>query len=252
MTSPGEAHSSAQSEAERDVLNRVRSELNRLGPPAAAATPRSGGEVMELVNSLFPAAGVPASSYDPRRADPRDILTTFGETEYRDRTLSVRYRDEASLRRGLATIAHAYGWLVEEEVVVPGWGRIDLVLREKESSPPRLVELKRELRKPASVRRAFQQADGYGRWWTQKHNESCTVSLAGAVVDAQVMSSVASAYPEVDGCTVADLMGRLRIWDNVRLRLSRALERQADLARLSAVYEAAREELRTRSGQLPA
>lgn len=66
MTSPGDTHSGpASSEADRAVLIRVWSELNRLGPPAAAETPRSGGEVMELVNSLFPAAGVPASSYDP-------------------------------------------------------------------------------------------------------------------------------------------------------------------------------------------
>lgn len=192
----------------------------------------------EPVNSLDQALELfSAVASPPDPTDRRDLGSIFGKTDVREGRTWVRFNNEAELRRALATIAHGYGWLVEEEVVVPGWGRIDLVLRQSELSHPRLVELKLDLRKPSAIRRAFQQADGYGRWWVQHHCEPATVTLAGADVDAEAMDPVARAYPEVGWRTVSDLMARLCTWDDPRLRRHRAISRRRRIADLAALYD---------------
>lgn len=154
-----------------------------------------------------------------------------------DGRLTVEYRDEASLRSGLAVLASANGWLVQEEVVVPGWGRIDLVLRDDPLSYAFLVELKVDLSKPSAIRRAFQQADGYGRWWISEKQEPCQALLVAAKYHGSAISRVASAYPEVAWYPATDFSYFLeRDGDRVRRGL-RASSRLEALRQLVAVYE---------------
>lgn len=179
--------------------------------------------------------------------DPRDLGQVFG-TVYRNElgTISVGAgATEADLRRNLASAAHAYGWLVEEEVVVPGWGRIDLILRDGRSAPA-LIELKLDLTKPAQIRRAFQQTDGYGRWWAQERGESADTILVGLKVDSVAMNAVYRAYPHVGWRTAAELLGEMahRGDEEARLlRRGRCTNRLADMRGLTGAYEAARKSL---------
>lgn len=120
----------------------------------------------------------------------------------------LTYTDEASVRRALARLARAYGWaIVREEVVVPGWGRIDLVLQPvSERCTPFLIEIKLDLSKPARVRRAFQQADGYGRWWEKQTGDRSYPVLTYCTGNHDLIKSVGDAYPSVSHRTVGDLM----------------------------------------------
>lgn len=169
--------------------------------------------------------------------DPRDLRQTFGSVFVQDQVIMVTNGPaEADMRRNLATFAHAFGWLVQEEVVVPGWGRIDLVLRDG-VSVTRLVELKLDLTKPARIRRAFQQADGYGRWWTQSYDVPADVSLVGAKLDRQACAPVAGAYPSV-GCTdISGLMWLIKYSGSKRTRLTRAARRVMAVDRVAAVCQ---------------
>lgn len=153
--------------------------------------------------------------------------------------------NEASLRRNLASAAHAYGWLVEEEVVVPGWGRIDIIIRDGLSAPT-LIELKLDLTKPARIRRAFQQTDGYGRWWAQERGEAVDTILVGLHVDEAAMTAVYRAYPHVGWCNAAGLLEKFasRGSEEARvLRRRRCVDRLANLRGIVSAYEAAREAL---------
>jgi hypothetical protein len=159
--------------------------------------------------------------------DRRDLRSVFGSVFVQDEVIMVTNGPtEADLRRNLATFAHAFGWLVQEEVVVPGWGRIDLVLRDGVSAT-RLVELKLDLTKPARIRRAFQQADGYGRWWSQSYDVPADVSLVGAKLDRQACVPAVGAYPSV-GCTdISGLLWLIKHSGDRRMRLTRATKRVA-------------------------
>lgn len=141
----------------------------------------------------------------------------------------VRYQSEADLRRALANLARLCGWLVEEEVVVPGWGRIDIVLREDPTTPPRLVELKLELLKPSQVRRGFQQADGYGRWWTKTKEEPAETYLVAAEHAKEHVSSIGDAYPSVEFLPVPHFMTSLWVWGDTTLRASCAADQLAEM-----------------------
>lgn len=149
----------------------------------------------------------------------------------------VRFADESGLRSALGVLAGAYGWLVQEETVVPGWGRIDLTLRDDPSSAPHLVELKVDLLKPAQVRRAFQQADGYGRWWAAEHGEACSSYLVAASHDRVAVERVERAYPEVRFLPVAGFMAWLSTAGNSARRAMRASHRRSQLRDLLAVHE---------------
>lgn len=130
----------------------------------------------------------------------------------------IRYRSESDLRASLAEVAALFGWDVEEEVVVPGWGRIDLVLRPSRVAKPYLVELKLALKKPNEVRRAFQQADGYGRWWTKEKGEANTPLVVADAPNLSIVTPVADAYPAIPFRTVDDFLNGLRDWHPVRER----------------------------------
>ena len=138
--------------------------------------------------------------------NPRDLEAVFGGIGFADeRPAILSTTVEADFRRSLASFAYAYGWTVQEEVVIPGWGRIDIVL--DAAGQTFLIELKIDLTKPARIRRAFQQADGYGRWWSANRGRPADVFLCGAQVDDQAVSSVAFAYPMVGAKSVPALLG---------------------------------------------
>lgn len=147
----------------------------------------------------------------------------------------ISYRTEADMRRGLAKLAYAYGWNVQEEVVIPVWGRIDLVLWDPTPGSI-LIELKRELAKPSEVRRGFQQADGYGRWWTSNRGEPARVILAAGAVSVDV-APVADAYPEVQFHTIGQVMAGLGAWGDLRHRIGIATARADELCGLLEVHD---------------
>lgn len=146
----------------------------------------------------------------------------------------IQYRSEADIRRGLANLAYAYGWDVRQEVVIPGWGRIDLVL--SDGAPGSiLIELKADLATARDVRRGFQQADGYGRWWRTNRDEPATAILAAAAVTENIIGPVASAYPEVGFHLVGEVMDGLAHWgdiDSRRFAATKRLENQEQLLRV--------------------
>lgn len=123
----------------------------------------------------------------------------------------LSYTDEASVRTGLARLARGLGWgVVREEVVIPGWGRVDLLLHEVcELDWPYLIEIKLDLTRPSVIRRAFQQADGYRRWWRQEYSQHCHPILAAVKFDAVAVGRVATAYREVTPIGVGSLMAKL-------------------------------------------
>lgn len=147
----------------------------------------------------------------------------------------ISYRTEADMRRGLAKLAFAFGWNVQEEVVIPVWGRIDLVLWD--SAPGSiLIELKRALTKPSEVRRGFQQADGYGRWWVANRGEPAQVILSAGTATVDV-TPVATAYPEVRFLLIGQVMAGLATWGNPRRRLAVASARADELWALAEVHD---------------
>jgi hypothetical protein len=174
-----------------------------------------------------------------------DLFTEFltphePPLKLQDDTIKISYTTEADARMCFRQLADAYGWLVQEEVVIPGWGRVDLVLRTSPSSSPLLVELKKELRKPSEIRRAFQQADGYGRWWAHHQGESATSILVGIQGDWTRVKPVADAYPEVTCLPGGVFMDRLRNWDKAPgARALRAHNRLTHLETLIAVHRRA-------------
>lgn len=179
-------------------------------------------------------------------ADPRDLGRLFGGIR-RGAPGKLRVglgRCETDLRRNLASAAHAYGWLVEEEVVVP-WGRIDIVLRDGDGAPA-LIELKLDLAKRAKIRRAFQQIDGYGRLWAQEYSEAADTILVGQRVDEAGMAAMQCVYPSVGWCNAGGLLAELvnRGTDRGRLlRRQRCVERLADLRGALGAYESALQSL---------
>lgn len=156
----------------------------------------------------------------------------------------VSWTSEAQMRAGLARVARAYGWWVREEVVVPGWGRIDLVLRRAVSEKPWLIELKLALNKPSEVRRAFQQADGYSRWWAQHHGEANLPIVSSPKPRMDVIQPVADAYPGVPYRSVAELLGGFLRWEVNRERVDAAYQRVAEARRELDLDERAHEQLR--------
>lgn len=157
----------------------------------------------------------------------------------------IRYANEAELRGGLAQLARAYGWRVQEEVVVPGWGRIDLVLDDGSGSPVNLVELKLELYKASDVRRGFQQADGYGRWWAQTRSENAVPFLVAAKANAELVGPVADAYSTVAFRTAVQFMASLAQLGDHSRRLRRMHGLTAALATRLQVHEYAKREVET-------
>lgn len=127
-----------------------------------------------------------------------------------DGRFTLHYTDEASVRRGLARLARAAGWFeVREEVAIPGWGTIDLLLRPTPRYAPTLIELKLDLTRPAAVRKAFQQIDGYSRGWTAEHGEQSTPVLSACKQDIDTVDRIALAYPQVSYKPMANVINYL-------------------------------------------
>lgn len=148
----------------------------------------------------------------------------------------LTYNSEADIRINLAKLAYAYGWDVEQEVVIPGWGRIDLVV--SDTSPGSiLIELKLALNKPSEVRRGFQQADGYGRWWVANRGEPAQAVLAAADASAGLVAPVAVAYPEVQFHLVNHVMAGLAVWGSPTARVGVAQARADGLSNLLEIHD---------------
>jgi hypothetical protein len=175
----------------------------------------------------------------PVNVDLNFLFSVLGQTKASlrvdDGKIVMTYVTEADARSAFGQLAEVYGWIAEEEVVIPGWGRVDLVLRSAHAEKPLLIELKRELRKPSEIRKAFQQADGYGRWWSTHRSESATSILVGIQTDWSRVRPVADAYPEVGVLDGPTLMDRLINWD--RSPDHRALRAHDRLARLTTLLE---------------
>lgn len=178
--------------------------------------------------------------------DPRDLDAAFGGTALHktDGAPTIYLtRSEAELRRRLAAVAHAYGWDVSEEVVIPGWGRIDLVL---EDDKTHLIELKIDLTKPARIRRAFQQADGYGRWWCANKSRAVDVYLVGYEMNWTTITSVADAYYTVLPRSISGLLNFFEAGGTdvgLKFRRARAMRRSDRAAEVSQLYTRALERL---------
>jgi hypothetical protein len=138
-------------------------------------------------------------------------------------------------------LAYVYGWNVREEVVIPGWGRVDILLDDPDQPDyPILTELKLELNRPSDVRRAFQQADGYGRWWKATKSQRSEVVLTAVEYNAGLVSSVSEAYPEVSFYPASTYMGLLSQWRvKSTKRWMAARSRLEDARRALAVHDQA-------------
>lgn len=115
----------------------------------------------------------------------------------------LEWSSEFDIRDGLAGIALRYGWRVETEHVIPGWGRPDLYLSTSEMAVA--VEIKTELATPSKCRKAIQQTDNYRRAMP----EVSGAYLVAAHVNQSVMEPYATAYPAVTVMTVAQFFGAL-------------------------------------------
>ncbi len=158
-----------------------------------------------------------------------------------DGVFLIQTSSEARVRTSIAFLARAHGWYeVREEVVAPGWGRIDLVLRATPGATPYLVELKMDLSWPASIRKAFQQVDGYARWWTTEHNEEAIPILSSCKANVSQVDRVAIAYPHVTYCAITRLIGEISGgFGGARVRRDLAVERIAEAERIAAFHRAA-------------
>lgn len=166
-----------------------------------------------------------------------------GQPHIKDGRIIAPYVDEVGLRRNVAVVARAYGWNVQEEVVVPGWGRIDLVLTEPAPSPAFLVELKLDLTKPAKVRKAFQQADGYGRWWAAHRSQPSYTYLVSVDCDPVHVSVAQQVYPHVHHVPGAEFLTRLATLGDPKRRIPTARQHLGALRSRVSVHEHAVEVL---------
>lgn len=158
-----------------------------------------------------------------------------------DGNFRLHYTDEASVRRALARLARACGWrVVLEEVAIPGWGSIDLLLRAGLYSPPVLLELKLDLTRPAAARKAFQQIDGYSRGWTAEYDEQSVPMLAACKQDMATIDRIALAYPQVTYKPISAVIGFLtQAPERVAERLDVAVQRAAVMRQELALHDAA-------------
>lgn len=139
----------------------------------------------------------------------------------RDDATRLTYTDEASLRGGFAAMAYLHGWSVRQEVVIPKWGRLDLVIDHPKSGWAVPIEFKLLMTRQGQVRKAFQQADGYARWL----RENDTSVLVGrfskvllcvpneAALDWDIVVSVGMLYTDtVKIITGPALVDKLRLY----------------------------------------
>lgn len=102
---------------------------------------------------------------DVQRLDPAR-RAPLGSLALRKGRPIVRYSTESTLRDGLGHLAYLYGWDVDTEHHISGWGRPDLYLTSPDDTGSRFavaVEIKLSLVKAADIRKAFQQADVYAK-----------------------------------------------------------------------------------------
>jgi hypothetical protein len=147
----------------------------------------------------------------------------------------VMYGSESDLRDALHAYADSYGWNVKTEVHVPGWGRIDLLIRG--AWRPWVIELKVAVSKPALLRRGLTQVHGYAASVAQTMERSTRSILCAPKFPDWAQEMASTAYPDIELITVSELMGELDIYSGgLRERASdrlRAAEHEAEVRRNS-------------------
>ena len=110
---------------------------------------------------------------------------------------TIAMQDESDLQRGMAEYAELHGWRAQCETVIPGWGRLDLILHAAEYDDyAAVIEFKTKLVKPSLIRKAFQQADGYKRWLEMNNKYFGVVWLSANEIDEAAANDAAYAYRE--------------------------------------------------------
>lgn len=148
----------------------------------------------------------------------------------------VQWSGENGLRDSLAAVAEGYGWIVNTEWPVPGFGRIDLLLVPSLNADSAwIVELKCSLESVRDARRACQQLDGYRRALnTVPYRASLCASER--YTDPAAVDSVIGAYePELEFITVGQLLYLLSEFSEERdaraAGLEASIEGQLDIVR---------------------
>ena len=158
------------------------------------------------------------------------------DVRLRDSAAVITWITEADLSDGLAELASAYGWMVERERQIGTWGRLDLVCHAYPGDHHLVIEVKQALTRSASIRKAFQQADGYSRYLASQGVRS-RVILTAADIDVERTADPEVLYAEtVQLMPVAVLIRALdRYRGQLAVRLERARQRQMSLTRSQRV-----------------
>lgn len=137
--------------------------------------------------------------------------------------LTVHWTDEASLRDGLAEFARLYGWKVRTEVVLPGWGRVDLIAENRATQY--VIEIKLRIDRPSLLRKAVQQLDGYARHLPLEPGMTRALVVMAPKIKCSAWE-VEAAYPDISIINCNQLMTSLmKDEEGLEERLIRA-ERQ--------------------------
>lgn len=150
--------------------------------------------------------------------------------------IELRWQSEADLRDSLADFARLHGWQVQTELVVPGWGRPDLVLSVNDVMV--VVELKVALTAQSRIRKAFQQADAYRRCLPAATH----VLLVAGHINRDLASEYATAFRSVTLCAAGELMGTIAGYaDGIFTRCDEATRQVEALESRLALARAARD-----------
>lgn len=147
----------------------------------------------------------PITDFD--RTDALDVPVGTLARVRTKRGYGFTYRNEADIRDAIAAHAWALGWDVQTEVVIPGWGRLDVLLwSEVPSMRDGLqvaIEVKRALSTPAAARRAFQQADGYRLWLKRDRSDRYDRDPVG-MIPHEIRVILTAPTFDLDACSQAN------------------------------------------------
>lgn len=123
---------------------------------------------------------------------------------------TLHYATEDDLQEGLADYAATLGLDVKREVDLYGQGRADLLLTLDGGARLVVVEVKKELTKPAKVRAAIQQADFYGRLLADRRAVPVSTILYAPEIDWSVVGRESRLYLSVDVFELHDVLSTFR------------------------------------------
>lgn len=170
-----------------------------------------------------------------------DVEATIRRGRITDGGSIIHDHTEKSLADGLAGYADVNGWHVRREVVIPGWGRLDLLLSNDNIEETWAVELKVDLHQQAQVRKAFAQADGYYRYLSDNPRglpEVDDVFLVALSHSPENLDPVDRLYGSVTFDTYSQFMGRLSRHADLDVVQSRLDAARREVAVREAIYVA--------------